>query len=145
MVKAHVVQTIWGTRGHNSLGAVCSPTVWTLVAHTPSISIMLSDNFILNQPGTESSDTQCEAWAFWRNQIWNSLHSRFLHSVAQNRSIIWLAFSTQQHFNISTPILCGAFFATETIHASPSTTLIFIWHFADFRRKLTRQSKSVCL
>lgn len=72
MVKAHVVQTIRGTRGHNSLGAVCSPTVWTLVAHTPSISIMLSDNFVLNEPETENSDTQCEAWAFGKNQIWKT-------------------------------------------------------------------------
>lgn len=72
MVKAHVVQTIRGTRGHNSLGAVCSPTVWTLVAHTPSISIMLSDNFVLNRPGTENSDTQCEAWALGKDQMWNN-------------------------------------------------------------------------
>lgn len=57
MVKAQVIQAIRGTRGHSSLGAVCSPTVWTVVAHTPSISIMLSDNFVLNQPGTENPDS----------------------------------------------------------------------------------------
>lgn len=47
IVKAHVFQTIRGTRGHSSLGAVCSPTLWTVVAHTTSISTMLSENFLL--------------------------------------------------------------------------------------------------
>lgn len=47
IVKAHVFQAIRGTRGHSSLGAVCSPTLWTVVAHTTSISTMLSENFLL--------------------------------------------------------------------------------------------------
>lgn len=54
MVKAHVIQAMRGTRGHSSLGGVCSPTLWTVVAHTPTISIMLSDNFGLSHPGTEN-------------------------------------------------------------------------------------------
>lgn len=47
IVKAHVFQAIRGTRGHSSLGAVCSPTLWTVVAHTTNISAMLSENFLL--------------------------------------------------------------------------------------------------
>lgn len=47
IVKAHVFQAIRGTFGHSSLGAVCSPTRWTVVAHTTNISTMLSENFLL--------------------------------------------------------------------------------------------------
>lgn len=47
IVKAHVFQAMMGTRGHSSLGAVCSPTLWTVVAQTTSISSMLSENFLL--------------------------------------------------------------------------------------------------
>lgn len=47
IVKAHVFQAIRGTFGHSSLGAVCSPTRWTVVAHTTNISTMLFENFLL--------------------------------------------------------------------------------------------------
>lgn len=47
IVKAQVFQAIRGTLGHSSLGAVCSPTRWMVVAHTTSISTMLSENFLL--------------------------------------------------------------------------------------------------
>lgn len=57
IVKAHVFQAIMGTRGHISLGAVFSPTLWTVVAHTTSISVMLSENFLLQTaPRVENSD-----------------------------------------------------------------------------------------
>lgn len=80
MVKAHVIQAISGTRGHSSLGAVCSPTLWTVVAHTPSISIMLSENFILNQRGTENSDCYTMCLGHSKSEVTASLTVPVLRS-----------------------------------------------------------------
>lgn len=49
MVKAQVFQDMTGTAGHSSLGPVCSPTLCTVVAHTTSISAMLSEYFLLKK------------------------------------------------------------------------------------------------
>lgn len=44
MVYAHVFQDITGTYGHRSLGAICRPTLCTVVAQTISISVILRQN-----------------------------------------------------------------------------------------------------
>lgn len=58
IVKAHVFQAMSGTRGHSSLGAVCSPTRWTVVAHTTNISTMLSENFLLKRTRVQTTALQ---------------------------------------------------------------------------------------
>lgn len=106
IVKAHVFQAIRGTLGHSSLGAVCSPTRWMVVAHTTSISMMLSENFLLHTAEfrlvTHCRDSQC-----CHGMDVMLLYSRLLHSIAEDRPEVRLTFSTQAQVTIST-LLCVA-------------------------------------